>query len=188
MVCYVDTQIEHRFKLLLRNLADTQDRGALDATDFIIGMYLIQASMSGQLSFIPTSLPPGLYEQASGSGGVVSHITGGGVPISPVSPGYLHRSIKGVQQQHTGPSALQAQTTGPKKAPVLPVRKPTAPMGSSPFATTQQAWDVTPTEKATADRFFDTLDSQKLGYIEGAVAVPFMLQSNLPEEVLAQVW
>ncbi|QRV74778.1 hypothetical protein RhiJN_02793 [Ceratobasidium sp. AG-Ba] len=50
-----------------RNLADTQARGFLDETDFIIGMFFIQAAMSGTLQIMPTSLPPGLYEQASGS-------------------------------------------------------------------------------------------------------------------------
>jgi hypothetical protein len=34
---------------LRRNLSDTQNRGSLDVSDFIVAMYLIQASMSGQL-------------------------------------------------------------------------------------------------------------------------------------------
>lgn len=169
-----------------RNLADTQNRGALDSTDFAIGMYLIKASMSGQLSFIPTSLPPGLYEQAGG-GGIVSHGTGGSGIVSPTS-----FTPTRMMQQYTGPSALQPQTTGQKRAPpVLPSRKLTAPVQvPNAFGNTtgQQAWDVTPAEKASADRFFDTLDTQKVNYIEGDVAVPFMLQSNLPEDTLAQVW
>ena len=147
--------------------------------------------MSGQLSFIPTSLPPGLYEQASG-GGIVSHGTGssGSYNTGSFSPTRM-------TQQYTGPGALQAQTTGQKRVPpVLPTRKPSAPIQAShayshpaaSFSTGQPTWDVTAAEKASADRFFDTLDSQKLGYIEGDVAVPFMLQSNLPEDTLAQVW
>jgi epidermal growth factor receptor substrate 15 len=147
--------------------------------------------MSGQLSFIPTSLPPGLYEQASG-GGIVSHGTGSS---SSYNTGSF--SPTRVAQQYTGPGALQAQATGQKRVPpVLPSRKPSAPIQTSsvfsnaatPFPTGQLSWDVTTAEKASADRFFDTLDSQKLGYIEGDVAVPFMLQSNLPEDILAQVW
>jgi epidermal growth factor receptor substrate 15 len=91
-------------------------------------------------------------------------------------------------QQYTGPGALQAQTTGQKRVPpVLPSRKPTAPV-HVPNAFVNTAWDVTTAEKASADRFFDTLDSQKVDYIEGEVAVPFMLQSNLPDDTLAQVW
>jgi epidermal growth factor receptor substrate 15 len=49
-------------------------------------------------------------------------------------------------------------------------------------------WDVTPTEKASADKHFDDLDAQKRGYIESDVAVPFMLQSKLPGDALASIW
>jgi epidermal growth factor receptor substrate 15 len=52
----------------------------------------------------------------------------------------------------------------------------------------QPAWDVTPTEKATADKHFDGLDKQKRGYVESDVVVPFMLQSKLPESDLASIW
>jgi epidermal growth factor receptor substrate 15 len=140
-------------------------------------MYLIQASMAGQLLSIPISIPPTLYEQA---GGVSVHATGGSANFS--SPGFPP------VPRH---NAVQPQLTGQASpAPPLPNRRlapsrlaPTIP----PFPGVTQ-WDVTTAEKAAADRFFDTLDSQHRGYIEGDVAVPFMLQSNLPEDVLAQVW
>lgn len=158
-------------------LCDTQGRGALDLTDFTIAMYLIQASMAGQLSYIPTSISPSLYEQA---GGVSAHATGGSANFS--SPGFSP------VPRH---NAVQPQLTGQASpAPPLPNRRlapsrlaPTIP----PFPGVAQ-WDVTAAEKAAADRFFDTLDSHHRGYIEGDVAVPFMLQSKLPEDVLAQVW
>ena len=51
-----------------------------------------------------------------------------------------------------------------------------------------QAWDVSPNAKATSDRFFAQLDAQNLGVIEGDVAVPFMLQSQLEEAILASIW
>jgi epidermal growth factor receptor substrate 15 len=80
-------------------------------------------------------------------------------------------------------------------APTLPSRRhapvaqtPSVPPFPGAAPQTTGSWDVTPAEKASADRFFDTLDSPKQGYIEGDVAVPFMLQSKLPEEVLAQIW
>ncbi|KAG2366795.1 hypothetical protein BDR07DRAFT_1449158 [Suillus spraguei] len=158
-------------------LCDTQDRGALDITDFTIAMYLIQASMAGQLSFIPTSISPSLYEQA---GGVSVHTTGGSANFS--TPGFPP------VPRH---NAVQPQLTGQASpVPPLPNRRlapsrlaPTVP----PFPGVAQ-WDVTAAEKASADRLFDTLDSQHRGYIEGDVAVPFMLLSKLPEDVLAQVW
>ena len=48
-------------------MADTQNRGVLDSTDFAIGMYFIRGVMNNKFSFIPTSLPAGLYHQAGGS-------------------------------------------------------------------------------------------------------------------------
>ncbi|KAG1776718.1 hypothetical protein EV702DRAFT_1228512 [Suillus placidus] len=100
-----------------------------------------------------------LYEQA---GGVSVHATGSSANFS--SPGFPP------VPRH---NAVQPQLTGQvSPAPPLPNRclapsklAPTIP----PFPSVAK-WDVTVSEKA------------------GDVAVPFMLQSNLPEDVLAQVW
>ncbi|KAG9318144.1 hypothetical protein JVU11DRAFT_217 [Chiua virens] len=167
------------------SLADTQDRGMLDLTDFTIAMYLIQATMSNQLSFIPTTLPPGLYEQAAVTA-VAAHATGASArPVSPaISPSFsVPVKQSPVQANFSGQQNI-SHTLSSQRVPVA--QSPTAPFpGGAPAAA---HWDVTPIEKAGADRFFDNLDQHKRGYIEGDVAVPFMLQSNLPEEVLAQVW
>jgi epidermal growth factor receptor substrate 15 len=174
-------------------LADTKGRGSLDLTDFTIGMYLIQACMSGQLPFVPTSLPPGLYEQA---GGVATHATGGSGSFSPGLGGAFPG--RPVAAQHTGTTAmaspLQQQFTGqPRMAPPVPQRTPAA-LGGSAFGMQAhntgmaQQWDVTAAEKANSDRFFDTLDAQKIGFIDGDQAVPFMVQSGLPEDALSQIW
>lgn len=74
-------------------------------------MYLIQLSMSGQLSFIPTTLPPGLYEQAK-IDGVATHSTGTvrSRPLSPNMTGTFNR-MSTVQPQYTG-QTLQQQFTG----------------------------------------------------------------------------
>ncbi|KAI6036889.1 hypothetical protein BKA83DRAFT_684365 [Pisolithus microcarpus] len=167
-------------------LCDTHDRGALDSADFTIAMYLIQTVMSGKLPFIPTTLPPGLYEQASGS--LTAQVTGGsshlGTPASSTFP-FSPTKPPPVQPQFTGQGARNI-------SPTLPSRRPAPAAQIPPFSsiTAQPSapWDITPAEKATSDRFFDTLDTLKRGYIEGDVAVPFMLQSKLPEDVLAQVW
>lgn len=47
---------------------------------------------------------------------------------------------------------------------------------------------MTPAEKATADKWFDSLDTAKRGYIEGDIAVPFMLESGLSGDELAAIW
>jgi epidermal growth factor receptor substrate 15 len=181
--CAVKLVLIFRFKLNVefRNLADTQDRGALDSTEFAIGMYFIQGVMNNKISSIPTSLPPGLYHQAGGGkepfGPVKSHISGNSGSFNPV--------VRSFQQDTGEIQLLQPDITGPSsqlKVPIVSARSFTHSNGYSP------AWDVSPAEKASSDRHFDTLDSQKRGYIEGDVAVPFMLDSTLPAEVLAEIW
>jgi epidermal growth factor receptor substrate 15 len=211
MVCafilIVSTGLENR--ILFRNLSDTHNRGALDVSDFIVAMYLIQASMSGQIPFIPTTLPPGLYEMASDQpspgSAVRSHTTGASGSISPGLPGIFPQNSgsglvqaqltgKQLQPQYSG-QPLQQQLTGQAtqyQTGSKPGPSRTVP-ASSPFSAiaavqSQLAWDVTPAEKASADKLFDRLDTQKRGYIESDVAVPFMLQSKLPEEDLASIW
>ena len=155
-------------------------------------MYLIQGSMSGSIQNIPPSLPSYIYDQAkSGPDTVVSHATGSSGFSSPTAfgGGFPGRPLSTIQHQYTGTGILQPQITGQRPAPPLPARAPTIPsFPLAPQATGQPVWDVTSSEKATFDNFFDTLDSQKRNYIEGDVAVPFMLQSKLSDDVLAQVW
>lgn len=171
-------------------------------------MYLIQASMSGQLSSLPATLPPGLYEQAGGGrSSVVSHSTGNSLSLSPSLTGSFASSISGASgitatpltSQNTGGSrpSLQPQMTGQnyRQSAIFPSQftpNPLAALGASAFGNNaspaQVPWDVTQEEKARFDKFFDTLDIPKRGFIEGEVAVPFMLQSKLSGDVLAQVW
>jgi hypothetical protein len=65
--------------------------------------------MSGQLSSIPTSLPPELYDQA-GSGGIVSRETEGGGPVKPGSFTPIQMA-----EQYPGLDTLHTQTGGPKR-------------------------------------------------------------------------
>lgn len=178
-------------------------------SDFIVAMYLIQASMSGQLPFIPTTLPPGLYEMASDKPlpgtTVASHTTGNSGSFSTGSPsnfppnsgsGVVQPQITGksLQPQYTGPllqrqftGQLTQNLTGSKSGPArnAPALGPFSPLSA---AQSQPTWDVTPAEKASADKHFDGLDKQKRGYVKSDVVVPFMLQSNLPEGDLASIW
>lgn len=159
-------------------------------------MYFIQGLMSQQISFVPTTLPPGLYEQAGGSPSgapspVVAHLSGNSGSLSPVTSNFSR-----LQPQYTGPSQpLAPNHTGlaQTRAPTLPARPGAVSFGPTPIGQAQgnghNVWDVDPNEKAEADAIFDgQLDTKKVGYIEGDVAVPFMLKSQLPGEDLAQIW
>jgi epidermal growth factor receptor substrate 15 len=179
---------------LLRNLADTRNRGVLDVTDFTIAMYFIQGLMSQKTSFVPAVLPPGLYEQAGGlpsnMTSVVTHLSGNSGSFSPVLGNFGQ-----IQAQSTGQNQpLSPSHSGlmpQRRTPIVPAR-PSAPgfrAASNAHGNAHIVWDVTPTEKAEADAIFDgELDTKKLGFVEGEAAVPFMLKSQLPGEDLAQIW
>ncbi|KAF8184982.1 hypothetical protein K438DRAFT_1766106 [Mycena galopus ATCC 62051] len=196
---FVKSKLPNETLGLIWNLADTQDRGQLDSTDFAIGMYLIQATMTGQLASIPNVLPPGFYQQVAGgpASSIRSHTTGGS--YSPLVSSFSQSSApprSNIQPQYTGASMLQPQATGPwSSKPAVPPHLPARPSASSPsamgsgaFGVAQPAWDVTPAEKAAADRWFDNLDTQQRGFIQDDVAVPFMLESKLSGEDLALIW
>ena len=159
-------------------------------------MYFIQGLMSGKMSFIPSALPPGLYQQAGGVPPISAVGSGNSGSFSPVGASFSQDRSR-IHPQQTGQSLpLQPDNTGMSgqtRSPALPARPITAqPFGSGPFAPISNGqvlpWDVSHSEKASSDKYFDGLDPQNRGFIEGDVAVPFMLDSKLPGEDLAQVW
>ncbi|KAL0947299.1 hypothetical protein HGRIS_013418 [Hohenbuehelia grisea] len=204
-VVFVKSKLSTDQLLQIWNLADTKSRGYLDQTDFIIAMYFIEGLMQKRLSFIPTSLPPGLYQQASGGafqsassfGGLASQPTGTSGSFSPSLSSFSQN--RPLQQQYTGQSqSLQPDYTGLSATqgrgppPRLPSRPNVVAAGSAAFGNlngaAQPPWDVSAADKAAYDQHFETLDTHKQGYIEGDIAVPFMVQSNLDGEDLARIW
>ena len=186
-------------KEICRNLADSHNRGALDQSDFTIAMYLIQACMSGQLKALPASLPASIYEQAGTTPpkGIINNITGSEVAPSPSFDSTFRigtpiaTQITGQSQiirpQITGQTVSSISNSAPSSLAFRPSINAGSILGAAAFST-PVAWDVTPEEKMSSDKLFDSLDSQKRNFIEGDVAVPFLLQSKLSEDVLAQVW
>ncbi|KAK4056084.1 hypothetical protein OIO90_002815 [Microbotryomycetes sp. JL221] len=160
------------------NLADTRSRGALDVTDFTIGMHLIQHTMNGTLSALSTVLNPALYASAASlplppAAGPATAVPGspatasrfGAIPgVMPGTP--TRQSSLGVQPPgYLSPNASNSSSTG-----------------------TNVPWDITTQEKQESDGYFDGLDVTKKGTIEGEAAVGFFMQSGLPMDVLARVW
>lgn len=166
------------------NLADTQQRGALDLPDFIIGMWLIRNCMGNPSLSLPPTLPPGAYEAASGGRPQMA-------PLSVQNTGQaspLQRQMTGTPQPQPQPQ-LTGQSMPTTHAPSHPMRSPTRQgTYSSIDAPSATAWDITPEAKATSDRFFAQLDTQNKGVIEGDIAVSFMLLSQLDEASLATIW
>lgn len=159
---------------------------------------------------ILATLPPGFYKQAScgkplaletqhtgGSSSIGSPTrTSFGLPSNngAIKPQYLNSPLKA---QTTGtaphPSPLHSQFTGSGRlsssspATSSPIPSTTTSMVPSSILS-QLPWDISAQEKAKSDRFFDGLDTQHRGYIEGDVALPFTLGSRLSEEPLAKIW
>lgn len=151
-------------------LADTEQRGALVLTEFVIAMHLLTSMKTGALRALPNILPAALYEAATRRAPVGASIQRQQSPPTATPP------VPAIPRQLSGPGSLQQMRTG-------------SPLGRPPMpAQTTGDWLITPADKARFDQLFDDLDKDKKGYISGEEAVPFFSQSNLPEEVLAHIW
>ena len=151
------------------NLSDSQGRGALDSTEFVIAMHLLASYKSGAMRGVPSSLPPGLYEAAARR--------------QPQRAGTGSRPGSGAP-----PTGLPSQFTGFSNV------RPQSPIARNQISTplssqsTGDGWLVTPADKARFDQIFSGLDTSNRGYITGDQAVEFFGNARLPEETLAQIW
>lgn len=143
-------------------LADCEQKGALDFTEFVIAMHLITSFKSRTMTALPSALPPALYEAAS---------------------------RRGQPAPRQGPAGVARLPTGPQRTSSPLARPPnfgTPPTQSA--QTTGQNWLVSPQEKAKYDQFFDNIDTGKTGFLDGEQAVSFFTDSGLSEEALASIW
>ncbi|PLB45213.1 UBA/TS-N domain protein [Aspergillus steynii IBT 23096] len=150
------------------NLADVNQRGALDATEFIIAMHLLTSYKAGSMRGIPQTLPPGLYDAAARRGSTRSSI--GSRPGLDVPP------VPAIPKQFTGPQRTQSPINRQQFGSPLSAQS------------TGGDWLITPQEKVHFDGVFATIDAAKIGMISGDQAVGFFIKAQLPEETLAQIW
>ncbi|KAH7040681.1 uncharacterized protein B0I36DRAFT_311243 [Microdochium trichocladiopsis] len=150
-------------------LADTEQRGALVLAEFVIAMHLLTSMKSGALRSLPTILPAALYEAATRRPTAARQ--------SPAPTG----TISAIPRQLSG--TAQVRTSSPLGRP------PMSPQGTGiAQQTTGSDWLVTPVDKARFDQFYVDLDKTNKGFITGEEAVPFLSQSGLTEDALAQIW
>ena len=153
-------------------MADTEQKGALGLTEFIVAMHLLASYRNGSMRALPQILPAGLYEAASRRG-IPRQVTG----------------TRPTSENAGGPSAIPRQVSGAN------YQRPGSPATRQPFGQSQQPqtpggdqWAVSPQDKATFDQIFNTVDTTNAGFITGEQAVAFFSNSRLPEEALAQIW
>ncbi|KAI4260776.1 MAG: hypothetical protein L6R42_003904 [Xanthoria sp. 1 TBL-2021] len=154
------------------NLADTEQKGALRLTEFIIAMHLLTSYKNGSMRALPQILPAGLYEAASRRG-IPRQGTGSRQHPDSAGP---HPAIP---RQFSGASYQQPGSPG-FRPPFAQSQRPETPTGDQ--------WAVSPQDKAAFDQIFNTVDTANRGFITGDQAVSFFSNSRLPEEALAQIW
>lgn len=148
------------------NLADTEQKGSLGLTEFIIAMHLLSSFKNGSMRALPQILPAGLYEAAARRG--VPRQNTGSRPTSDNAPA----------------SAIPRQFSGAGFSP-----QARQPQGSyPPPAQAGDQWLISPQDKTQFDQIYTTVDTQNRGFITGEQAVGFFSNSRLPEDALAQIW
>ncbi|KAL3427570.1 UBA/TS-N domain-containing protein [Phlyctema vagabunda] len=148
------------------NLADTEQRGALMVTEFVIAMHLLASFKTGALRALPNVLPAGLYEAAARR--APSRQSSGANAMSAIPrqfSGAGGRAGSPLGRGAFGPPQVATQGTG-----------------------VAHNWAITPSDKQKFDGIYAGLDRTNKGYITGDEAVPFFSESKLPEEALAQIW
>lgn len=149
-------------------LADREQKGALDQTEFIVAMHLLTSMKTRAMGALPNILPPGLYEAAARRG----------VP----------------NRQTSGPTAIPRQVSGSSAGNIPRTQSPlarTPAYGAPPTQSAQSTgvpWLITPADKGKFDSFFNSIDVQRRGILNGEQAVSFFSDSRLPEETLASIW
>ena len=160
------------------NLADTEQRGMLSVTEFIIAMHLLASYRAGALRALPQTLPSGLYEAAARRGVPVRPVSGSRLaPDMPPTSTTL-RQFSGMGPQRTSSPLTRA----PYGSPAVPA------LQAAPQSQPGAAWAISPQEKAQYDKFFAQVDTEHRGYVTGEQAATFFSNSKLPEDDLAQIW
>ncbi|KAI8342521.1 hypothetical protein BC941DRAFT_466189 [Chlamydoabsidia padenii] len=160
-------------------LADVRQAGTLTQAEFAIAMHYIAKLMDGTLTTLPGQLPSSVYSSASGPAAtpMLSH------QQSPVIRQMSGNTTPMIQQQFTGNRMIM---TPPQRAATIDTLGNMAFSGSSEVI--PRHWDVTATEKTQYDTFFDKIDSQRNGFVQGKEAVEFFKNSQLPDGDLAHIW
>lgn len=156
-------------------LADTQGRGTLDVTEFVIAMHLLASYKSGAMRGVPNTLPPGLLDAASRR---APARLSSGMP-QPARPS-SSAGAQPLQQQYSG-----MQSNIRPQSPIVNRQMAGTPLSAQ---STGEPWLISAPDKARFDQVFSTVDTAGQGFISGEQAVQFFGNARLPEDVLAQIW
>ncbi|KAJ2851817.1 hypothetical protein IWW36_000778 [Coemansia brasiliensis] len=96
---------------------------------------------------------------------------------------------RSIELPHRCPASLWRSAGGDPRvlSPVGSMSQTSLTSMSTPDLADAQ-WDVTKEEWQRYEQFFNSLDTQRVGYLSGDVPVNFFLKSKLPESLLSKVW
>ncbi|KAI9353659.1 hypothetical protein BDR26DRAFT_913913 [Obelidium mucronatum] len=176
-------------------LVDTQNAMQLNLAQFMLAMLIITQMKSGALQSVPTSIPPSLLsgianaaqsalsQQSTSVPGSVSNAAPATSPtVQPQQPQIVQSPTRLGSIGAPSPAGVAPPPSFDKRRSTIQ-RAPT--LNGIP---SNEAWAITPDEKALADSHFDNLDIGKKGFVSGQESYGFFLKSQLDQTVLAQIW
>lgn len=144
------------------SLVDRYNTGQLGLPAFVIAMHLIQGSLSGQITQLPTVLPESIWQSAT------PQVANQQQPVD-----------TGNRQTSYGSVSSQATT----------VRRPTLrEVSASSVAPVSDEWVATPTMKQQYASIFNNLEKGKSGHLNPNQVASFLMTSKLGEQDLATIW
>jgi Ca2+-binding EF-hand superfamily protein len=166
-------------------LADLDGDGHMTMEEFSIAMHLIQCRLQGVE--LPQSLPPGLRV---GSAGALKPVVG-----APASAAInFSVSHPGMQMYNTGssvtlPNARNQSGLGTGKSVSSLNRSESIHTdGKAVQSNLDVPWAVPASSKKKYNQLFNAHDRLRSGYLTGAQVRTILLQSNLSQQQLAQIW
>ncbi|KAI8060124.1 hypothetical protein BC940DRAFT_312641 [Gongronella butleri] len=167
-------------------LADVRQSGTLNQTEFTIAMHYIAKMMDGSMSSLPAQLPVSVYSSAGGGGSVSTPLLSH--QASPLAPQLTGNSTGSFHRIMTPPQrAATIDSLGSFAFSTEPPQQQQTPQ-TSQAQQPQQKWDVPASEKTQYDSYFDRIDTQRIGFVQGKDAVEFFKNSGLADADLAHIW
>lgn len=152
------------------NLADTQDRGFLEAFEFIIAMHYVENFMNETLSDVPILLPLKIKESAL----LAAESFSKPYPSTSRQPNFA-------TIMYPGPSS---ERTVLSYSPGLNTNRATLPIAT----TSGSDWAIPQAERDKYYGFFDSIVPVPTAIMPSNKAYDFFIKSQLPSSVLSQIW
>ncbi|CEP08584.1 hypothetical protein [Parasitella parasitica] len=148
-------------------LADTRNSGTLNKTEFIIAMHYVSRLRKNPVAVLPPTLPSQVYAEAAGR--FASSIR-------------RHDTTVVNRSRASSNTSLTAGYTTPIISHMM-----TEPVAATANTTTGDIV-LGPEEKEKYQTYFNQLDTDESGFIEGQEAVYFFSHSQLPNSELGRIW